>query len=227
MKFPSSDPVVLSRSRAVGLSPSQVPLAAHSPAGLPDRCAASNAHPTFPPHGRTMRVAATTALLLHATTSVSAFHPAVNRAFSISQPRLRRSSALCANEFDDWWKARKILHDGQRLTQALETLPLDSNSVAVVLNTFVRSSYAKQLCDYCYVQPTDYFTVEGMFQTVKLIDNRIEIELKDAFKQRSKPLLDRLALYLKARVPGIVQMQAVERWDPTAPPSVISTRPLL
>ena len=170
---------------------------------------------------------ATTALLLHATTSVSAFHPAVNRAFSISQPRLRRSSALCANEFDDWWKARKILHDGQRLTQALETLPLDSNSVAVVLNTFVRSSYAKQLCDYCYVQPTDYFTVEGMFQTVKLIDNRIEIELKDAFKQRSKPLLDRLALYLKARVPGIVQMQTVERWDPTAPPSVISTRPLL
>ena len=45
MNIPSSDPVVLSRSRAVGLSPSQVPLAAHSPAGLPDRCAADPTHP--------------------------------------------------------------------------------------------------------------------------------------------------------------------------------------
>ena len=45
MNIPSSDPVVLSRSRAVPLSLLQASLAAHSPAGLPDRCAADPTHP--------------------------------------------------------------------------------------------------------------------------------------------------------------------------------------
>ena len=45
MNIPSSDPVVLSRSQSVPLSLLQVPLAAHSPAGLPDRCAADPTHP--------------------------------------------------------------------------------------------------------------------------------------------------------------------------------------
>ena len=46
MNIPSSAPGVLSRSRAVGLSLLQVPLAASSPAGFRDRCAADPTHPS-------------------------------------------------------------------------------------------------------------------------------------------------------------------------------------
>eukprot|EP00964_Phaeocystis_antarctica_P078014 scaffold48501_cov50-Phaeocystis_antarctica.AAC.1 len=48
MNIPSSGLAVLGRSRAVGLILLRVPPAAHSPAGLPDRCAAGPTHPPVP-----------------------------------------------------------------------------------------------------------------------------------------------------------------------------------
>jgi len=96
----------------------------------------------------------------------------------------------------------------------------------LVLTEFVLSDYARSLCSYCNVQPTDYGQIDGMFESVRLSERKIIVQVKRPFMQRSTPLLDRLALYLGARIPELVAMQTEERWDVTAPPAVISTRSL-
>lgn len=47
-------------------------------------------------------------------------------------------------------------------TQVLDTLPLDVPSLTLVLEEFVGSNYASQVCSCCNLQPTDYGVISGM-----------------------------------------------------------------
>ena len=93
-----------------------------------------------------MRLAAAVGLL-HIAGSASAFCPSVSAARSLS-PRPRAVPVLQLanienNEFDSWWAAR-----GQQMQRvdAPGALPLNTDSVALVLAEFVNSEFAKKLC---------------------------------------------------------------------------------
>ena len=90
----------------------------------------------------------------------------------------------------------------------------DVSSVAEVFTEFVNSDYARQLCNYCNVQPTDYGIVSGMFETIRVDENKLVVKLKFAFEQRSEKLLDRLQKHLRANrsrlPPNIKVLQYVQ-----------------
>ena len=91
----------------------------------------------------------------------------------------------------------------------------DGGSVALVLTEFVRSDYARQLFDYCNVQPTDYGQLGGMFESVQLVDTKLVIKLSRAVEQRSDKVLDRLAKHLRTRMPQIERLQYESGSPPT------------
>ena len=82
----------------------------------------------------------------------------------------------------------------------------DSEGLAALLTEFVRSDYARQLCDYCNAPAAEYGQVSGMFERLHLNDDKLVVKLKSAFDQRAEKLLDRLARHLRAnraRIPRI------------------------
>ena len=115
--------------------------------------------------------------LLHFAASVSAFQPHITpgvlahscHAHSChpSFPRSRAVPALRSNnEFDVWWAERRVRNrvggaPGAQ-THVLDALPLDVPSLTLVLEEFVESDYASQVCSCCNLQPTDYGAISGM-----------------------------------------------------------------
>ena len=91
---------------------------------------------------------------------------------------------------------------------------LDGALVAQVLEEFVKSDYARTVCDYCNVQPMSYGNLRGMFEEVKLVDSKIVLRLNDAFQQRAEQILGRLVKHLRARMPGQVRMVQNEQRSP-------------
>ena len=80
--------------------------------------------------------------------------------------------------------------------------------VALALAEFVRSDYARSLCQYCNVNPSDHGRIEGVFESVWLLDGgKLDIKLRTPVQHRSEQLLGRLAAHLRARAPHIRQMQ--------------------
>ena len=127
---------------------------------------------------------------------------------------------LRANEFDIWWEVRRksnIVHDGKRAADtpaadAPAALQMGRESVTLVLNEFVKSDYARQVCNHRNVEPTDYGEIAGMFETVRLVDSsRVKVKLKRIFEERNEALLDRVSRYIKVRIPQIKEIHAVHR----------------
>jgi hypothetical protein len=148
--------------------------------------------------------------LLHFVGSASAFWNS-----ALSPPSQARSPPVHANEFDIWWEERRARNRKQEPTPSptLEALQLDRDSVALVLTEFVRSDYARQTCNNCNVMDVmDYGQIDGMFESVRLVNTKIEVKLKRTFGERNEALLDRLAMYLRARIPQPrLQIHAMHR----------------
>jgi len=157
------------------------------------------------------------AAVLHFAICTSAFCPNLIGARTLSQ-RARSFPAVQANAFDDWWEERKTrntLRNREQKVQAPSSAPeplqLDRDSVALVLTEFVRSDYALQLCNRANVDGTDYGQISGMFESVRLVNTKIVVKLKQAFGERTESLLDRLAKYFRMRIPHVVEIHAEHR----------------
>lgn len=125
-----------------------------------------------------------------------------------------RAATPHANEFDVWWEARRLRNTMSRrkdvaqlfetwTTQELKLTPLtqlDTQSVARVVQEFVNSDYCVRLCNYRNMEPTDFGQIRGMFELVRLDGNRVTVRLKRVLNERNEALLDRLAVYLRARI---------------------------
>ena len=111
-----------------------------------------------------MRTLLALAALLHFSGSVTAFCPHIRATRTLS-PRRAFPALRAQNEFDVWWAERRVRHrvgaPGAQ-TQVLDTLPLDVPSLTLVLQEFVGSNYASQVCSRCNLQPTDYGVISGM-----------------------------------------------------------------
>ena len=103
-----------------------------------------------------MRTLLAFAALLHFSGSVTAFCPHIRATRTLS-PRRAFPALRAQNEFDVWWAERRV-----RQTHVLDTLPLDVPSLTLVLQEFVGSNYASQVCGRCNLQPTDYGVISGM-----------------------------------------------------------------
>ena len=142
-----------------------------------------------------------------ATASFSATHSLV------PSTTRRRATTIQANEFDNWWRdrrARSVINNNQPVAAAPETVALDRDGLVLVFNEFVRSDFARQLCNHCNVEGTAYGQIggrdhPGMFEEIRLIDGtaNLRIKVKKAFDQSNEVLLDRLTKYLRGRIPQI------------------------
>ena len=172
-----------------------------------------------------MRLRALVSLLAISESAAFCTH---TRGACAPSPRAARSPTPLANEFDTWWdqrRARQIAAAaaaaaaanaaGQQAHQAAPAearLGLDRDSVALVLSEFVQSDYATQVFNHAGVQSvTDYGTIPGMFETVRLIDAKVELKLKRAFEGSSLTLLDRCSRYMRARIPELREIHSVTR----------------
>lgn len=88
--------------------------------------------------------------------------------------------------------------------------PPPSSSVAHVLITFVQSDYARTVFNYRSAAGTDYGRLGGMFDYVRLVDNRLELKVKQSF-QNVQGLFDRLSKYIRARIPQIKEIHEMHR----------------
>ena len=101
------------------------------------------------------------AALLHFSGSASAFCLGIRA----TVPHRVVLALRAHNEFDVWWAERRVRNrvgaPGSQ-TQVLDALPLDVPSLTLVLEEFVESNYASQVCSCCNLQPTDYGCIGGM-----------------------------------------------------------------
>jgi len=84
---------------------------------------------------------------------------------------------------------------------------LDVDSVVAVLLEFVQSDYARQQCNYVNAAPTDYGTIEGMFDKVEISDAKLMLKLSRSFEQRSTSILDKLTRHLRTRMPQVESLE--------------------
>jgi len=123
------------------------------------------------------------------------------------------------NAFDAWWEGRADAGEGGGGGGRGEGGPLpssappgpDAASVAEVLSEFAASSYARKMCGYCQVPPTDYGRIGGMLEYVRIEGGgrRIVLSLRRAFDEKGGAVLDRISRYLRARIPSIAEIHAV------------------
>ena len=137
----------------------------------------------------------------------------------------RAIAVLQANEFDVWWEQRRKRgtggkHVGAAAAAAAATasstapdqLQLSVEKVSLVLSEFVRSTYARQCFNNVQAPGTDYGTIEGMFEYVRLAEGgTLVLKLKRSFNERNEALLDRLSRYLRERIPQVKAIHAQHR----------------
>eukprot|EP00320_Phaeocystis_rex_P020252 CAMPEP_0119096758 /NCGR_PEP_ID=MMETSP1178-20130426/173826_1 /TAXON_ID=33656 /ORGANISM="unid sp, Strain CCMP2000" /LENGTH=162 /DNA_ID=CAMNT_0007080659 /DNA_START=14 /DNA_END=502 /DNA_ORIENTATION=+ len=152
-----------------------------------------------------MRPALATAGLLHFAGCVAGltFRPSLSGTCFLS-PR-PRVPAPRANEFDLWWAARGRM---QR-ADAPGALPLNTDSVALVLTEFVNSEFARRLFKpgYDLNAQMDDGQIGAMFESVKLTEATLVVKLKRAYGERNEVLLERLCRYLRVRIPQLAEIK--------------------
>ena len=129
-------------------------------------------------------------------------------------------AAIHANVYDDWWEDRRSRNlVGRAQSQVpsppalvLEPLPFDEEGVTQALAEFVNSEYALTVFRFRQCSPTDFGEVFGMFYSVELVgESKILLRLKQVFDERNTDLLERVARYLRARIPDVKQVTGVHR----------------
>ena len=96
----------------------------------------------------------------------------------------------------------------------------EMESVYAVLQEFAASDYAKAICEYCNVSPSQWGQARDMFAEVRLVGgpggpaSTVVIVLSRAFEQRSEKLLERLKRHFRQRMPGQVQRLQYETKSP-------------
>ena len=85
---------------------------------------------------------------------------------------------------------------------------LDGELVTQVLMEFCQSDYVRTVCQAVNAAPTDYGQIWGLFESVRLNDRRLVVQLKRSFEQKSETLLDKLSKHLRRRLPG--QLERLE-----------------
>ena len=161
------------------------------------------------------RLSTRVACLLHCA-AASGFTLSSSGTFRSSTVHARSATTLRANEFDVWWeqrRARNTLHSGKKahVAASLETLPLNRDSVVLVVSQFVQSDYCRACCNRLNVDGTDYGQIEGMFEYVQIAEPKLVLKVKRTFGERNTALLDRLTRYLRARIPAIKEIHAMHR----------------
>lgn len=91
---------------------------------------------------------------------------------------------------------------------------VDGDQVAHALEQFVASDYARQMCTYVNASPTAYGKIRGMFEEVRMVDNRLLVRLNRPFEQVADKLLDKLAKHLRATMGGQIQRLQYETKSP-------------
>lgn len=89
-------------------------------------------------------------------------------------------------------------------------VPPASSSVGRVLTEFVGSKYANALFNTYGTVATDYAEVRGIFDCVRLRDGVLELTLKNTYAN-VEGLMDRLAVYLRARLPQLTGIHQMHR----------------
>ena len=100
---------------------------------------------------------------------------------------------------------------GAQATEAEPPLLLDPAGVEQVLTEFVQSVYALTLFRNFKCEPTDYGQIAGMFEFVQLRQGGIVVKLKRTFGETNPGLLDRMANYLRARIPQLKTVTVIHR----------------
>jgi len=128
------------------------------------------------------------------------------RAKAASEQAARAATAPNTLQLDEdfWWSGAMLSDEVSRWS------PPSSSSVALVLTEFVRSDYARQVFNYCRVAGTDYGQIRGMFESVRLVGTKLELKPKQACAN-VEGLFDRLAKYLRARIPQIKEIHEMTR----------------
>ena len=85
---------------------------------------------------------------------------------------------------------------------------LDGELVTQVLMEFCQTDYVRTVCQAVNAAPTDYGQIWGLFESVRLNDRRLVVQLKRSFEQKSETLLDKLSKHLRRRLPG--QLERLE-----------------
>ena len=109
---------------------------------------------------------------------------------------------------DFWWTRPAIA--GQVVEMGW--MPPASSSIGLVLTEFAESTYARAVFSNSArsVDEVDRATVRGMFAEVQLRDGTLELTMKSAF-ENVEGLLDRLAKYLRARIPQVREIHQMLR----------------
>ena len=134
---------------------------------------------------------------------------------SFQPPKMPDFQALSesdTNPFDAWWAERRARNTVGKRREAppVEALQLDTDTVALVLSEFVDSKYARSVCNHVQIQPTDFGQIDGMFDSVQVGEANVVVKLKRVFTN-VEGLMDRLAVYLRARIPHIKAINSVHR----------------
>ena len=123
------------------------------------------------------------------------------------------STSTRATIHDEWWESRKAANRARAQGQPLPpgtldeqqmALPLDETNVAQALTEFAQSDYTSTMYNYFGAradQGRRYDHWRGVFDSAWLDGKTIGVELRTPFDEKKKALLERLAMYLRARFP--------------------------
>mmetsp|Transcript_19101 Transcript_19101/g.38492 ORF Transcript_19101/g.38492 Transcript_19101/m.38492 type:complete len:180 (-) Transcript_19101:538-1077(-) len=124
-----------------------------------------------------------------------------------------RSTSARATIHDEWWESRKAANRARAQGQPLPpgtldeqqmALPLDESNVAQALTEFAQSDYTSIMYNFFGSradQGRRYDHWRGIFDSAWLDGRTIGVELRPPFDEKKKALLERLAMYLRARFP--------------------------
>jgi len=90
----------------------------------------------------------------------------------------------------------------------------DMDTIFQVLEEFAQSEYARKICEYCNVPPTDYGRARGMFEEVRVNDRTLVVKLRYQFEQRADRIFDQLKRYFRQRMGDQLRMLSYESKSP-------------
>ena len=165
------------------------------------------------------------------TTAQKQPHEAVQKAPASQRYHLESQAAVPTPEVPKTVQPKKtpgmkqtLAREATQAPPAAASTPEDvsTEAVAQVLMDFCQTDFAKKMCEYCSVSPTEFGQLSSMFESVRVEQRKIVVRLNRRFEQRSEKLLDRLVKYLRTEMPQLKQLQYEVRSPPTTRTFIIS-----